>query len=65
MTVYNNEGRATTAANVYYFGEQSPVDLQQENDIFKQRCAFHANPEICHLCKFKCPYRKKWSSSND
>ena len=49
----------------YSLSEQHPVELQEENDILKQRCSYHATPELCKLCKFKCPYRKKWRISSD
>ena len=68
MKVLNDNGESVTAQSrsvTYVFSESRPADLQRENDILKQRCAFHANPEICRLCKFKCSYRKKWSYSND
>lgn len=43
----------------YSFSEKKPVELQEENDILKQRCSYHATPELCRLCNFKCPYRKR------
>lgn len=43
----------------YSLSEKKPVELQQENDILKQRCSYHATPELCLLCNFKCPYRKR------
>ncbi len=49
----------------YSLSEKHPVEIERENDILKQRCSYHASTYLCNLCKFKCPYRKKWSSSND
>lgn len=49
----------------YSLSEKHPVELERENDILKQRCSYHASTYLCDLCKFKCPYRKKWSNSND
>lgn len=49
----------------YSLSEKQPIELQKENDILKQRCSYHAVPELCRLCSFNCPYRKKWSFSND
>lgn len=43
----------------YSLSEKQPAELQQENDILKQRCSYYATPELCQLCNFKCPYRKK------
>ena len=62
MTVYNDKGESVTAytrSAIYRLSESRPVDLQYENDILKQRCSYHADPYICRLCEFKCPYRKK------
>lgn len=62
MIVLNDKGESVTAytrSGVYTLREGRAIDLQQENDILKQRCSFHANPEVCYLCPFRCPYRKK------
>lgn len=62
--ILDNNGRSVTAYT-YSFSEARGVDLQRENDILKQRCSYHADLYLCQLCQFKCPYRKKWSGSND
>ena len=64
MIFFDNNGDCLDRF-AYSLSEQHPMELQEENDILKQRCSFHATPEICSLCKFKCPYRKKRSCSND
>ena len=64
MIFFGNNGDSLDRF-AYSLSEQHPVELQEENDILKQRCSYHATPELCKLCKFKCPYRKKWRNSND
>lgn len=63
--------KSSTAVDSYslsavYGWEQGSLEAyKQENNILKQRCSAHATPEVCRLCSFDCPYRKKWSFSND
>ena len=64
--ILGNDGKSVTAITYggYVSGERPIMDLQQENNILKQRCAAHATPNTCKLCQFTCSYRKKWSCSN-
>lgn len=64
MIFFSNNGDCLDRF-AYSLSEQRPLELQQENDILKQRCSYHADPYLCRLCKFKCPYRKKFGDSND